>query len=90
MYDVWTDRHTDVQRETIIPQHYYVVVYKNDMTMLHNTWLLAGNIMTPTVTMLLKNSSATAMKYSLSHSKQNLTFVVTSYEIYETCQRLVS
>ena len=27
--DRWTDRHMDVERETIIPRHYHVVRYKN-------------------------------------------------------------
>ena len=26
-YDEGTDRHTDVQRETIIPRHYCVIIY---------------------------------------------------------------
>ena len=29
MSDGWTDRHTDVQRETIITHHYCVAGYKN-------------------------------------------------------------
>ena len=29
MYNGWTDRHTDDQRETIIPHHYRVAGYKN-------------------------------------------------------------
>ena len=27
--DRWTDGHTDVQRETIIPHHYHMVGYEN-------------------------------------------------------------
>ena len=26
--DEWTDKHTEIQRETIIPYHYHVVGYK--------------------------------------------------------------
>ena len=32
MTDGWTDRHTDIQRETIIPSHYRVAGYKNVKT----------------------------------------------------------
>ena len=28
--DGWTDRHMDVQRETILPRHYSVAGYKNE------------------------------------------------------------
>ena len=31
MDDGRTDRHTDVQRETIIPRHYFVAGYKNSL-----------------------------------------------------------
>ena len=30
MYDWWTDRHTDVQREIIITRHYPVAGYKKE------------------------------------------------------------
>ena len=29
MYNWWTDRHTDIKRETIIPCHYWVAWFKN-------------------------------------------------------------
>ena len=56
--------------------------------MFYNTWLLVHNFNTSTLTILhflLKNGS-TSNSLKSYDDKQNLTFMVISYEIYETCQ----
>ena len=56
---------------------------------LHNTWLLARNVITPSVKtlrfLLKKDSTSTTIKYILkSYDKRNIIVVVISYAIYET------